>query len=424
MTRFRTMYDYSKAVNFYSFDWNTNSTDTRTADSYIPLRKLKWMEDVVTPNWKKLMAAGHIINNPMVTCDLTVNKALYVHHRVGTFNTTTTIDATWKDEIPMPSGYPWTSLTPDSVGIMLNNESYNDERMLAITKSWSEVQVSEIQALASLGEMPETIRWIASLLERALSIIRAVKGKNLKNLVKHQFHSKKDSIDTVSNLWLELRYALRPLVFEMQQAVTALQTQVKKGSRQTARGYNRVQPVSTTYGTKTLGACHVDLRTTIVRRSNYRAGVLYTIDENINGIMALWGIDQPLETVWELTPLSFILDWFFNVGDVISSWSYNAGLHPLTSFVTEHHEFICDVAVTGSVFRPAATGYVWTLNEVLEKGSSQQIVTIKRRVPNPSRSYLPTCKIKLDLAKITDLAAIGRTLINNFAPNRRRVVRL
>lgn len=424
MTRFRTMYDISDSYPFVSFLWDTNYTDIVQNGSYVPLRKLKWMQDVVTPNWKKLMTNGVIINNPMIYCDQTVNKDLYVHHRKGKYSTNTLIDAYWRGEIPMPTGYPWTGLDPVSVVNLFNTPEFDSERQLAVTQSWADVQVSEIQALASLGELPETIQWISSLLGRAISVLRALKGKNLKNLVKYQFGSRKDSIDTVSDVWLELRYALRPMVFEMQQALTALQTQLKKGMRQTARGYHRVQPVSTTYETKTLGACYVDLRTTTVRRSNYRAGVLYTIDENINGLLAVWGVDQPLETIWELTPFSFIIDWFFDVGNVISSWSYNAGLHPLTSFITEHHEFICQVDVVGHEFRPPATNYVWYVQEFLNGGMSKQVVTIKRRIPNPSRSFLPNCKIKLDLAKITDLAFIGRQLINGFVDKKRRMLRL
>lgn len=412
MSRFRTMYDFSKQEKFTSFSWISSlGSDTIAYDTYEPLIRSKYMRDVVTPNWKSLRAKGVIVNNPMLLYDHTETTTLSHTHRDGYHNVNNHIEAYWKFK-------PYSSVAfrplMDEKAVHSFLASLSDERNLAVTQSWADVDVSEIQALASLGEMPETVRWIASLLKRALDIIRAIKGKSLKRAVARQFSSGKRSIDTVSDFWLELRYAMRPLVFEMQQAVTALKTTVKRAMRQTARGYKRVQEVATSYDTNYEGGCDVRTRTTVVRRSNYRAGVLYAIDSDINGILALWGFDQPLETIWELTPFSFIADWFFNVGDIISSWSLNAGLHPLTSFVTDHHELIVEVAHTGTFWRPATTYYDWDVEETITYGRSSQVISIKNRYPNPSRSYLPTCNIKLDVAKITDLAFIGRTLLQGL----------
>jgi hypothetical protein len=46
------------------------------------------------------------------------------------------------------------------------------------------------------------------------------------------------------------------------------------------------------------------------------------------------GLVNPVAWIWELTTLSFVVDWIVNVGDVISSWSDFVGFDVLNPYVT------------------------------------------------------------------------------------------
>lgn len=217
------------------------------------------------------------------------------------------------------------------------------------------------------------------------------------------------TVDSLSNLWLEYRYAMRPLVFEMTQAITALGASVAKGTRQTARGYD--EDFTTSSGTWTIDNGLTAVTTGSyykATRLSFRAGVLYDIEQDINGILALWGFDQPWETIWELTPFSFIVDWFFNIGDIISGWSEQASLRALGSWVTIREDTVTTAKALSFEINThplLASGSIMAQQGIL---TDQTIYT--QRVPSPSRPIIPTLNLKLDVSKLIDLATIGRGL--------------
>lgn len=416
------------------------------------LRK-KGMADVVTPNFKKERSTGKIIQSPMIYLDFTCSTLPLGFQTIG----------------PMPGApsyryfYDQTFVIPFRPEVYVNMEGiafwynvtfpntyqrpafseFEADRDYAVQMAWANVDVSEMQALASLGELPETIKWIVSIFSRLIKILKTLIMKrnrsNLLNSLKLNYEeanrgslaqkkylrqyeklkkkfseSKKDTnpVDIVSDLWLEWRYAIRPLAFELQSALKALQAVVKKGSRQTARGWHKTNPAGT-FTTDIVIDANISGRVSTKRfvSTNFRGGVLYQIDSDINSILALWGLDQPLESIWELVPFSFIIDWFFNIGDIIGSWASNPSLSPLSSWLMEEIHIVEetsleDVWTTNSYFG-ATFG---AISKSITPGSSKQTIHWKHRIPTPSRSITPRFNIKLDTAKIFDLTAIARSL--------------
>jgi hypothetical protein len=245
-----------------------------------------------------------------------------------------------------------------------------------------------------------------------VQIVRFFKSKKKRIQTAKKLMSGSGLADELSNLWLEFRYAVRPIAFEIEMAVKAMATEVNAGTRQTARGYSR----STDYesanrsflfnGIKTTGYYNYTKSHTI----NIRAGVLYDIENDINGILSLWGMDQPLEAIWELTPFSFIIDWIFNIGDIISGWSVNASLRPLGSWVTVSVDRNVSGAITStSGGTPNVSHY-----DLLSGGSFINKMKIGQRIISPTRPVLPTFNLKLDLSKLVDLATIGRGLYRSM----------
>jgi hypothetical protein len=152
---------------------------------------------------------------------------------------------------------------------------------------------------------------------------------------------RKMSLDDLSNAWLEFRYAFRPLFFEMVQAVNAFERETGKALRKTARGYAEDVSVQHSSGVVALsGWATAEYSRTLSLRKSSRAGVLYTVSSDANNALSVWGLDQPLESLWEIVPFSFIVDWFFNIGDIISSYSVNTALKPQGSWVTNRYELV------------------------------------------------------------------------------------
>lgn len=374
------------------------------------------MLDVVTPNFKSLSATGTVINNPMyrLSLEAVTERPIAQGNGVCSGRPDHWI---WY----LPDSYPDMDMvdcslsdyfdpTPPQRYLKLWNQ---DKADLAITKAWSNVDQSELLALASLGEMRETVSWISSIYLRFGNIIKALKNRQftqLKRNTRNMLENKK--FETFSDYWMEFRYAFRPLVFEMQQAVNALNAIIDKNMRLTARGFERELVTSSDSYELPSGDTKSHYTTTLNISRNFRAGVLYNIDSNINGALAVWGLDQPLEAMWELTRLSFVVDWFLNIGDLVSAWSVNPNLSPITSWITEETDYNRITQCT-SIYRNDSYGCgSSTKVEASSLGKCNIRVRAIRRTPCPSRTLMPQVKIKLNLAKTIDLALIGRQLFN------------
>lgn len=406
--RTRNFVDQSLTATYRSYWWDSHAgVAYDNLVTYNSARNYRSMQDVVTENFKRRQAEGEVILNAMYLEDLQSTYTPITFTRDGVYNNSTTV----KGEGIIP--YPNTTLDQPRGwnNFFVDLEPYESERDIAIAKAWANVDESELLALATLGELPETVSWIASIYRRAINIIRLFRKKAIKRSLARIAKDGK-VLDSLQSFWLEFRYALRPLVFEMHQALAALKKKIKEKTRNTARGFNfhNSRSTSTSEEGENL-VCRFS--ETVTSSHNYRAGVLYVIEDDINGILSVWGLNQPLDAVWELTPFSFIIDWFFNIGDIISSWSYNPNLSPLGSWVTEEHlilkQTICTFATTHVSSGLYEFDYTYT-----DFGNHTTRRVYKRRIPNPSRPILPSVKINLDFGKLIDLAAIGRQLFGSI----------
>lgn len=401
------------------------------------------MKDVVTPGFSMLRNKGIIINNPMLheeiyhDIDYTVCamegrdygvKALY--------------------DLITPAG-----LQVAPVASVMDAEMWTEfakfDRFtdLAITRAHANVNLSEMAILASIGELPETIRWIRSIIKRIGNLTRTLRGKiesradlralqctveeakklkDIKTLEHYaRIHSsrklnRKDSgiVAIATNLWLEYRYAVRPLIADLQNAIKALDKAIKS-ERLTARGREyHVGESSSTFHTEPNAESkyfRVDSVITTSEIIKARAGCLYIVDAQLATFLDVLGFDQPIESLYELIPFSFILDWVFSIGDLLESWFKSSGLSILTSWVTLQVESTRKHKVVFAEYISTNPRYVWP-NQQLELGTSNQTVKRRWRLPNPNMPLLPRFDLKLDLAKIIDLGAILRSSIGGRIP--------
>jgi hypothetical protein len=385
-------------------------------EDYIQSQQYAAMLDTVVPNFRARIARGEIINNPMAS--VVWSSLVNPLHFAGAGHFPQYQDNNWYNmstEIQIPSANNAVVLTWDNLAIVL--AEYQSERDIALTQAWANVDLSEAQALASLGELPETIHWCTSLVKRMISLLRAFKNKQLTGLAAKSMQSGKSVYRESSELWLEYRYAIRPLVYDMHQLTQAWNASiVPKLPRFTARGFHQ-HDLSTETETYRLDSAWTAFFNTefivsrVIRtRSKFRAGVLWNVSSDARVTPLLWGLDKPLETVWELIPLSFVVDWFFNVGNTISSWTANAGLNTLASWISEEITIeVTDTLPDFQVNNNSQYGLVWD-SHTIAPGSTVTSTTYKRRIPSPVRSKLPHFDLHLDVAKLLDLATIGKNL--------------
>lgn len=410
-------------------------------DLFAQITRRDEMHDVVTPNFFTLRNKGGIICSPM-----------YRENRYVRTDATVVDIGGWKktDNHAVRRIKPLFNHLDVSVDGLLQMDhvlmdaefaKYSRETNLALMRAHADVDISEMQLLASLGELPETLAWLESLVTRVVGLTRAFKKKqevlkvlrtlksdvqnigsktSIRRLEKYQelllkrkerdkaSKAEKSLIDNFSQAWLEYRYALRPLISDIQNALKALDT-IITSQRCVARGHEYSTATREKIVTQDDPYQRVTAKIVEGEIIRARAGCLYTIEEQVCSLSTILGLDQPIESLYELLPFSFMIDWVFSIGDLLQSWFKSSGLEILTSWVTLSVESYRDVTCTDFWYYSGDTQFTFWINNVVLGASNLRVVR-KWRYSNPALPLLPRFDLKLDLAKIIDIGLIGRAI--------------
>jgi hypothetical protein len=284
---------------------------------------------------------------------------------------------------------------------------------LALTKAWSNVRLDEVQALVMIGESRKTVISMCSIFRRLIKIIKSIKRLDAYAL-KREITAKE-----LANRYMELRYAIRPLMYDFNGTISAIKHESAKAlSRLTFRGHENFtieeNDLRNFWNGDTYqdGTRSYDCERTVKVSFDVRAGVLTQL-ETVSSI-PVWGLAQPIEAAWELVPFSFIIDWFINAGNTIAAWTPDYGLKTLASWTVSKE-------IVEKTFRISRTyaniGWdadwvkqTYSINQLTGCYCSDTVITTER-VPDPSRPIIPTLKVNLDVLKLIDLLIIVRYLV-------------
>lgn len=364
--------------------------------------------DVVTPGFHRLMQKGSIINNPFRSEKINVTTTppgYYEHVYYKTNGSYCTLhqppvyhNLYYKSYGEWRQGHPGT-LTMDASLRVAKRQAVIDA---AVTQANANIDTSEMLVLASAAESGKTVESMRNILWRLYKIMKKVRRLDLAAL------SRELSPKELADRYMEARYAIRPLLYDARGIARSFQEE-RGHSRRTFRGsaddsYELNETVSdVAFGLYlTLGSFTKNLKYTVSARS----GVL--CDINVTDL-SIYGIDQIVETAWELAPFSFIVDWFVGVGDWIAAHTPNAGVRQLASWVTVSENHTATTTATSHRSIANTAGFVnvsltmppfWTKREEL----------VLERLVNPVAPTLPLVNLKLDTWKLTDLGIILRNL--------------
>jgi len=360
------------------------------------------MYDVVTADFEKRKRMGEIINSPMERTFVNYKMCMLPQNR-SCINRSANAPYTY-------SGYrlsgTWGIGNKDSTGTwplppMPPELNLNSLISQVVTDMWSKVSVKQNDTVASVGEMRETIRSLISIFTRVLDIYRDLRRLRLGSLYRKNLSPK-----ALAEYYMFYRYALRPLVFEAQNYVDVLvnKTILK---RQTFRSY-RTGSAQQSYSNVTLfqSAAGALMGSQLSRRDvEIRGGILCSLDVTNN--LGRWGITEPFEGIWELVPFSFILDWFWNIGSFIASWTPNFGIQTLASWIVVTETITQSSTVEYGTNTPPGNYE----NYRVGSGTYSKVTVNKWRLPDPNRPYIPTFRVNMDWLKSLDIGIILKQLI-------------
>lgn len=348
-----------------------------------------YMEDVVIENFRTRSKAGEIFNNPC-----------YKREIETTYNFTSwsygTTSRNYYFELYGSKGY--LPLISDLPG----DESVTNAINLAVTRAKAKVTSEAILLGATLGELRETRNMFISAASR-LRHFGTYAHRYLDELSKSRSYWDKAGklIGTASDAWMEMRFGWRPFVAEAQAFYKALQGLSNFAERQTFRaGENLHYENSDRVSWRQDSSMTWWFDRSVKEDHSIRAGVL--CEQRYGGVPDTWGLTKIPSVVWELTRLSWAVDYFLNIGDLIAAYTPDTLWTPMASWVTIKSKREAKVSHNGF------DAPLWSIYG--DAPSRTTVTTEYRRLIDPT----PTIAHKLpkflaDRAKLLDIACLTRT---------------
>lgn len=197
----------------------------------------------------------------------------------------------------------------------------------------------------------------------------------------------------LENIWLEGRYGWRTLLYDIEDLDKALKSLGKKAR---TRAKDRVGTTERFTSVNTTVKSNASASWDWIRTDEYEVGLRGAMVADFNAATFRF---NPVVTAWELTRLSFVVDWFVNVGSYLEAMSFLA----LTTNYAAAASYEVRCKRTGEIKNLSwNSGYSGTRTTV---SSCEAVYTL--RVP-ASVSKLPHWNLNLDWLKVGDLLALLR----------------
>lgn len=191
-----------------------------------------------------------------------------------------------------------------------------------VTAAIAEAESGTYDLLTEIAELPETLRYLINILGSAVDAFSAAKRREIE--VRKLYRNRKQALksarelaDAVASVWLQYRYAIQPLAYsieDIQETILSLKAQygkfkgkevalVELPEELTFEGSGSVWKLTANDSAQTM-------RCFIKRK--------YDPQDVLDSLWSLLKVN-PFSTAWELVPLSFVVDWFVNIGDYITA---------------------------------------------------------------------------------------------------------
>lgn len=250
----------------------------------------------------------------------------------------------------------------------------------ACTQALANVHKPEVFGLVALKEMRETVKGLIRPLTGALNFL----GRNAPGARTGKRLTTKNarwSAKQLADQHLSIVFGLLPFISDVQGTLKALEAVDVLSQRYTARGYGSATDSNVTQST-TVSYEDAATRETVVRTYDNRVTVtvrayqLYEAQLKLDALMGVRPQDVPL-AIWQTATLSFVADWFANVGHVISALTPREGVSYLASGYVIDTVYANSVVVKDTIVRKSSA-HGWTGGWY---GTQARVKQTKSRVP-------------------------------------------
>lgn len=283
-------------------------------------------EDNVGRDWKKLISSGNTVSSDLSARNWTVTKKPWYGERVVVSTSGAKEQTTYS-----VSGIIPYDINP--FGMVNSSEFahiYSLARNQALANYYQDCasKITAFKGMVFAGELRETLQMIRSPAQG----VRKLLSSYLSNTKKYRRVPKRrrnDALRGVRSQWLEVQYGIKPLISDTNAAIKAFQKSKAvvplfemargRGSASTDLGSTLDQ-----YGVP--HNCSLRLRIQRMCSEEFKVyGVVKSTGGGPSGTdIGGFRLGEFVPTLWNLLPWSFVADYFTNVGNILSSWSYRS----------------------------------------------------------------------------------------------------
>lgn len=357
---------FSKETSNTPFPLSGGVSSKELYDSFVSHDVIK---DNPTENFKARIAAGEVINQPVSNHKLAYHKKIDVPKLKPQMATVRASDTGYNFVILKVEALSLSNSTFDfqhrsfeadvlaSIRSVVPDTSI--DQLSVINKSFSKLNDGALALAVELGEGRETFAYVVTVARRVANLIFNVRNGSLKGFAqsvpktykklmrKAKRLSKKNGrpvaleaanliFDFAAEAWLEVRFAIRPLLIAAEQAVKLHnETILRDPTPRITSNSRRLKPLFKSWTETSLAESGHTITDTysVVSESKTCAGVLADIDLSTAAVREL-GFTNLAGTAWELTFLSWALDYFVNTDGLFYQITPNLGVRPLAGWLS------------------------------------------------------------------------------------------
>lgn len=401
--------------------FNQAWTPLATSPGYVISSGAERIVDVSTPNAKKLMAKGVIINNP-----LTYTKSAFVASETETAYAWTYDKGKLSGEY-FREGACTVYYIHASQPIFTHDASYNLASMLQSVKLRALAKIDSTdfafgEDALELRETTKTIRTILKLIKNPLVEIRAISKKIQKASRKNERVLNMNQYDALNSAYLQYRFAITPLVRSTTDAISAMSKELKTFKQ---RYSSREREKETLKSVSTFDAGYADFTQTVEISVEASANILYELAKYLEvfGYEAGWqdklgfrGKDIA-PTLWAVSRLSFMVDRVFDITSMLKGLA-NLSDSRVNILAASYSTKIVTTTITTCLHKNSygSDGSVTARREF--HGTPTTSVTVNKSrspwKPNPFDLVPPLRGMGLfkDIMGVADLAAISYSILS------------
>lgn len=298
------------------------------------------------------------------------------------------------------------TMTVTSQGV-LNSWSYDNTTLnKAVSRLYDQMRDTETNLALSLAELRETghaFQKINKSLPELIRLARRARRDFLRNPSK-----------TLSQIWLDYKYGWGAVVRD-----------VYDYAQLTGRYFDGVTFKATAtrreaYISQFKQACAGPFGSLAIHRLNgervwkARIHVTARVSNMSDFDRARLTSLNPVSIAWELVPLSFVFDWFFDVGGYLQNMesALGSGLTFIRGFQTEVYTHdVAEVAVPyGNIIDKSGSSY-WIIHDFVCNAADYRAHKRRLKLSGFPAGRRPNFEVKLGWQRILSAAALARTIL-------------